>query len=160
MYKTRVSNPSLYFLSGTLKETSPIHLDLFEEIKSAIASSDGGEGDTDMEDTEEEAKEEATSSTRVESEPATTTSPKDGGIVHRVVSSFLSMPKLQILLGVGVLYFGANILLSSRRDANANAIAELSHKVDDLSREVKEMKAMLEAVLKHSANQSGQRSEL
>ena len=140
-----------------MKETSPIHLDLFEEIKSAIASSDDGEGITDMEDVEEEAKE---VSIQVESEPATTTSPKDGGIVHRVISSFLSMPKLQILLGVGVLYFGAKMLLSNRRDSNASAIAELSHKVDDLSKEVIEMKAMLETVLKVSTNQSGQRSEL
>ena len=142
-----------------MKETSPIHLDLFEEIKSAIASSDEGEGITDMENVEEEANEDVTSSVQVESESITIPS-KEGGIVRRVVTSFLSMPKLQILLGVGVLYFGANILLSSRRDANANAIAELSHKVDDLSREVKEMKAMLEAALKVSANQSGQRSEL
>ena len=142
-----------------MKETSPIHLDLFEEIKSAIASSDGGEGITDMEDAEEEANEDVTSSTQVESEPGTIPS-KDGGIVRQVVTSFLSMPKLQILLGVGVLYFGANMLLSNRSDTSANAIAELSHKVDDLSREVSEMKAMLEAVLKLSANQSSQRSEL
>jgi len=141
-----------------LKETSPIHLDLFDEIKSVIASSDGGEGITNMEDAEEEANEEVTSSTQIESEPATTT-PKDS-IVRRVVTSFLSMPKFQILLGVGVLYFGANVLLSNRRDSSTIAIAELSHKVDDLSREVKEMKAMLEAVLKLSANQNGQRSEL
>jgi len=134
-------------------------LDLFEEIKSAIASSDGGEGITDMEDAEEEAKEEVTSSAQIETEPASTASPKEG-IVRRVVTSFLSMPKLQILLGVGVLYFGGNMLLSSWSDPSTIAIAELSHKVDDLSREVKEMKAMLEAVLKVSANQSGQRSEL
>ena len=135
-------------------------MDLFEEIKSAIASSDNGEGITDIEDTEEEAKEEVTSSTQVESEPATTTSPKERGIVHRVITSFQSWPKLQILLGVGVLYFGANMLLSNRSDPNAIAIAELSHKVDDLSREVSEMKAMLEAILKLSAKQSSQRSEL
>ena len=127
-----------------MKETSPIHLDLFEVIKSAIASSEGGEEISDIvaEEPDEETTTIPTDAEPVESVKAT---------LSQVVASLVSMPQnQQLLLAFVVLYFVTKILFGKKQYPSADAIDELSQNVEDLTNEVREMKAMLKSILELS----------
>jgi len=128
--------------SGTLKETSPIHLDLFEVIKSAIAS---GEEGGEIVDLEVEPDEEITSTVEVKvAETATdeTTSQVEG-IFRQLVAAVLSLTQSQqLLLAFVVVYFVIKMLFR-KNDPTADTIDDLAQKVDNLTNEVMEMKTML-----------------
>ncbi len=142
---------TFFLLSGTLKETSPIHLDLFEVIKAAIVSGEGGEGKEDLEVEEpEEADIKMPTDIEVTESASGVILSQVEGILRQVVTSFLSLPQSQqLLLGIVVLYFVAKLIFGKKTDA-AEAFDDLTRKVDDLTLEVKEMKAMLETILKQS----------
>jgi len=141
--------------SGTLKETSPIHLDLFEEIKSAISSSEGGEH---IKDLEVESDEEIINIPIEVEELETTTNETLSQIesmYRQFVAAFSSLTQnQQLLLVFVVLYFATRILI--RKDSSAGAIDDLAQKVDGLTKEVRELKAMLESILKLSEQSSNQ----
>jgi len=148
--------------SGTLKETSPIHLDLFEVIKKAIASGEeGGEIEDSEADTqpEEEAnvatavvEEEGLRNKTTASEIATMdeTPPQVEGMLQQLVAALLSLTQnQQLLLAVVVLYFLTKMILS-KKDPTADKMDDLARQVDDLTNEVRDMKNMLETILKMS----------
>jgi hypothetical protein len=135
--------------SGTFKETSPIHLDLFEVIKSAIAAGEeGGEIEDQAVEPEEEmeALEEAEKIEPVETTANETLSQlKDKA--QQVMAAFLSLPQnQQMLLAFVVLYFMAKMIFPGR-DRNSEAIDELTTKVDSLTAEVVELKVMMKRIL-------------
>ena len=133
-----------------MKETSPIHLDLFEVIKSAIASSEGGE---EISDIVAEEPDEETTTIPTDAEPAESvkaTLSHIEGAVRQVVASLVSMPQnQQLLLAFVFLYFVTKIL-SGKKYPSSDAIDELSQNVEDLANEVREMKAMLKSILELS----------
>jgi len=145
-----------------LKETSPIHLDLFEVIKKAIASGEeGGEIEDSEADTqpEEEAnvatavvEEEGLRNKTTASEIATMdeTPPQVEGMLQQLVAALLSLTQnQQLLLAVVVLYFLTKMILS-KKDPTADKMDDLARQVDDLTNEVRDMKNMLETILKMS----------
>lgn len=142
---------SLFFpLSGTLKETPPIHLDLFEVIKSAIAAaSEGGEDIKDIED--EEQEDDITAPSIETEEPAAATNTaltQIEGVLRQAVSMFLTLsPNQQLLVAFFVLYFLAKMFFGKKGAIRSEEIDDLAQKVDDLAREVKEMKALLETIV-------------
>lgn len=153
--------------SGTLKETSPIHLDLFEVIKAAIASGEKGEGAGELEveeEPEEEAKEQPLEAETVAKPPTTTNTifSQMKAVFRQVVATISSLPHIQqIVLAFIVFYFITKIVFV-RKDSAAETINDLNQKIDDLTKEVKEMKAMLKSVLRLSeqSQSSHERDEL
>ena len=147
--------------SGTLKETAPIHLDLFEVIRSAIISSSsgerGGEGITEQESIADEGMAEEGNKEVVTNTPTEEVEPKSAvkGIIQ-FAASILSKPRnQQLILAIG-LSFAAKMLFFRGGDAALTSAAQemdhLSKKVDELTKEVREMKAMLELILKHGSD--------
>jgi len=138
--------------SGTLKETSPIHLDLFEVIKTALAS---GEEGGEVEDTDIEPKEEmeiATTETEEETNvttPDTTTSQVESKF-DQLIAAFSSLTQNQQLLLAFVIFYFVTKMIFPKKDLTADKVNDLAQKVDGLANEVKEMKAMLESLLKIS----------
>ena len=134
-----------------MKETSPIHLDLFEVIKSAIASSEGGE---EISDIVAEEPDEETTTIPTDAEPAGSvkaTLSHIEGTIRQFVASLVSMPQnQQLLLAFVVLYFVTKIIFGKKQYPSADAIDELSQNVEDLTNEVREMKAMLKSILELS----------
>jgi len=148
--------------SGTLKETSPIHLDLYEVIKKAIAS---GEEGGEIEDSEVEAQPEEevnVATTVVEkdglrnkataSEIATMdeTPPQVEDMLQQLVAALLSLTQnQQLLLAFVVLYFLTKMIFS-KKDPTTDKMDDLARQVDDLTNEVRNIKTMLESILKMS----------
>jgi hypothetical protein len=131
--------------SGTLVETKPIHLDLFEEIKRVIKSdyiatelADVGEAEADEEEEESEQSPEVVEEEIVQVHTETKRP------LNQLSTLFVSLPKPVKALALGLTSFIVVRLLFRRPDPT---IAELSRQVEDLGREVKEIKAMLESVL-------------
>ncbi|KAL7537292.1 hypothetical protein ACHAXR_009090 [Thalassiosira sp. AJA248-18] len=143
---------------GTLKETSPIHLDLFEEIKSAIASGEEGEGIVDLEVEDEPDEVEVVVKEEKEAAAPIEIVSQFEGIFRQFVAVFLSLTQnQQLLLALVVLYFVTKILFHET-ELRAETVDNLSQKVDDLTNEVREMKAMLESIAK-MIDQSNQESD-
>lgn len=134
-----------------MKETSPIHLDLFEVIKSAIAS---GEEGGEISELEAEVPEEESKVIEMEKKETTAnaTLSKIQGIISQAVAVFLSLTQKQkLLFGFVVLYFVTKVLFRRRyADPTSETLDNLNKKVDDLTSEVLEMKSMLEKVLEVS----------
>lgn len=147
-----------------MKETSPIHLDLFDVIKSAIASTsdEGDEGVKDLE-VEELEDEEITNRPAEINEPSLESSTKSETIsqiesmFRQFVATFSSLSQnQQLLLACIVLYFVTKIF-TRKGDVRSEAIDD---KVDNLTNEVREMKAMLESILKLSEQRGLYNDEL
>ena len=114
-------------------------MDLFEEIKKALKSDTAAKlGDVD-EEAEEEAESEESVEVEIEQEQVLSQTP-----LSKATDMFLSLPKPVKLLALGVTSFIIIRLLSRKPDPS---IAQLSRQVEDLEREVREMKAMLQSVL-------------
>lgn len=138
--------------SGTLKETSGLHLDLFEVIKSAITSTENGGAIADV-DVEEPDDGVTQMSTEVEGEmdaaKVDTPSHYFEGILSRsiVAGSSLSQ-RHQLLLLLFVLYFVTTMFFLGTSESSSNGeVTDLVRKVEDLTKEVREMKAMLEKII-------------
>jgi len=143
-----------------LKETSPIHLDLFEVIKSAIASSEGGE---EISDIVAEEPDEETPSIPTDAEPAESvkaTLSQIESTIRQVMTSLVSMPQnQQLMFAFVVLYFVTKMLFGKKQYPSADAIDELSQHVEDLTNEVQEMKAMLKSILELSDKSRNHQSD-
>lgn len=123
--------------SGTLTETKPIHLDLFEELKTVIKS------DETVSELAEEPKEENEQSTEATAEESAQVVQVQTQSSWKLTSMFLGLPKPVQILALGVSSFVVMRLLS-RSDPS---IAQLSRQVEDLESDVKEIKAMLKTIL-------------
>ena len=135
--------------SGTLKETSGLHLDLFEVIKSAITSTQNG-GAITVVDMGEPDREVTTTSTEAEGEMAavkvdTPSNYFDGLLRHLVVAAASLSHREQILLVLFVLYLVAKMMfLGSRNKHGSGEVMYLAQRVEELTKEVREMKAILD----------------
>lgn len=128
--------------SGTLIETKPIHLDLFEEIRKVLISDDNATALTGAGDAEEEVEDEV--SPEVEEQEIVNVQAQSESPWSQFSAMFMSLPKPAKVLALGMTSFFVMRLLFRKPDP---AVAELSRQVEDLGREVKEIKAMLESVL-------------
>lgn len=126
--------------SGTLIETKPIHLDLFEEIKTVLISDDNN---TELAG-EAEEEVESEQSPEVEEEEIVQVQTQSNSPRNQLSTMFMSLPKPVKVLALGVTCFVVMRLLFHSPDPT---IIELSRQVEDLGKEVKEIKAMLESVL-------------
>ena len=143
--------------SGTLKETAPIHIDLFQVIKSALAS--GEEGMEGIgEDSALPADEEAE-----EAEAAAIETPTMSLIestFRDLVDALSSLTLNQLLLLAFVaLYFLSKIFFRRTEVPTTETVDNLTRKVDDLTLEVREMKAVLERILELSEKSSSNRRD-
>jgi len=130
--------------SGTLIETKPIHLDLFEEIKKVLISDDNTTTITlvDAGDAEEEVENELSSEV-VEQEIVNVQAQIESPW-SQFSAMFMSLPKPAKVLALGMTSFFVMRFLFRKPDPT---VAHLSRQVEDLGKEVKEIKAMLESVL-------------
>lgn len=128
--------------SGTLIETKPIHLDLFEEIRKVLISDDNATALADAGDAEEEAEEEL--SQEVVEEEIVNMQAQSESLWSQFSAMFMSLPKPAKVLALGMTSFFVMRLLFRKPDPT---VAELSRQVEDLRTELKEIKAMLESVL-------------
>lgn len=124
--------------SGTLTETKPIHLDLFEELKAVIKS------DETVSELAEEPKEENEQSPEAIEEESAQVVQVQTQSSWNLSSMFLDLPKPVQILALGVSSFVVMRLLFSRSDPS---IAQLSRQVEDLESDVREIKAMLKTIL-------------
>jgi len=127
--------------SGTLIETKPIHLDLFEEIKTVLISDDNN---TELAGEAEEEVESEQSPEVEEEEIVQAVQTQSNSPRNQLSTMFMSLPKPVKVLALGVTCFVVMRLLFHSPDPT---IIELSRQVEDLGKEVKEIKAMLESVL-------------
>lgn len=136
-----------------MTETKPIHLSLFEAIKVAVASEESTEADEEKPELDVKAPiKEAIQ----HKEPKTTST--FSSCINFLSGAFSWLPRQYQMLS-GVVFFGA-IWAWSRSGANGNQqIAELNQKVDQLSSELAEIKALLNTVV-HSMDKNDIRSEL
>lgn len=138
-----------------MKETSPIHLDLFEVIKAAIVSGEEGEGAGELEveeEPEEETKKQPAEAEAAE-KPSTTANAifsQMEAIFRQTVATVSSLPQNQQLVLAFIVFYFITKIVFRRKDPAAETIDNLNQKIDDLTNEVKEMKAMLENVLRLS----------
>lgn len=147
-----------------MKETSPIHLDLFDVIKSAIAST-SDEGDEDVKDLEvkELEDEEITNHPAEIKEPSLEISTKNETIsqiesmFRQFVATFSSLSQNQQLLLACIVLYSVTKIFTRKGDVRSEAIDD---KVDNLTNEVREMKAMLESILKLSEQRGLYNDEL
>ncbi len=128
--------------SGTLIETKPIHLDLFEEIKKVLKSDDNATALADAGDVEEEEEDEI--STEVVAQEVVTVQTPTDSPWSRFSGMVMSLPKPAKVLALGMTSFIVMRLLFRKPDPT---VAELSRQVEDLGTELKEIKAMLANVL-------------
>lgn len=136
--------------SGTVAETAPIHLDLFEVVKAAIASGEeGGQiGEIEEEVLEEEVEVKQPEGAEVS---ASDTLSKMQGVFRGAVAALLSLsPTQKLLLGSVASYLIAKMLSRGAHEPDTEAIRQLTQKVDDLKAEVGEMRALLERILEQS----------
>lgn len=124
--------------SGTLTETKPIHLDLFEEMKTVIKS------DETVSELAEEPKEENEQPPEAIEEESAQVVQVQTQSSWNLSSMFLGLPKPVQILAFGVSSFVVMRLLFSRSDPS---IAQLSRQVEDLESDVREIKAMLKTIL-------------
>ena len=143
-----------FIFSGTVKETSPIHLDLFEVIKTAIA--EDGEGGEMIEDgPEKEVEEDGRDDTKppasddVGDIAAHSLVSQAQALISRAIATVLSIPPWQqAVLAVMLLYLASRVLLRRRSDPSSHQIEELNRKIDDLTIEIREVKVLLETMLR------------
>ena len=112
----------------------------------------------------EEAKEQPLEAETVAKPPTTTNTifSQMKAAFRQVVATISSLPQIQqIVLAFIVFYFITKIVFV-RKDSAAETINDLNQKIDDLTKEVKEMKAMLKSVLRLSeqSQSSHERDEL
>ena len=128
--------------SGTLIETKPIHLDLFEEIRTILVSDNTAGALASAGEAEEEAESEQ--STEVVEEEIVDIQAQPESPWSQFSTMLMSIPKPAKVLALGLTSYFLMRILFRKPDP---AIAELSRQVEDLGKEVKEIKAMLESVL-------------
>ena len=117
-------------------------MDLFEEIRTVLTSDDNGSALVGAGEAEEEVESEQ--STEVVEEEIVDIQAQTVSSWSQFSTMFTSLPKPAKVLAIGITSFFVMRLLFRKPDP---AIAELSRQVEDLGREVKEIKAMLESVL-------------
>jgi hypothetical protein len=131
--------------SGTLTETKPIHLSLFETIKLAAAPDESN--DADAVEPEEKPKEETT--VPMIENGARRKEPEISSPIRSCISflsnSFWSLPKEYQLLS-GVLFIGSVWAWSRGGASESQQIAALNQKVDQLNGELIEIKALLQTI--------------
>ena len=130
-------------------------MDLFEVIKAAIAK-DGegveagperGEGDEAEKDGSVEAKQ--PTSGAVGDSASHSPIPLAQALVSQAVATVLSMPPgHQALFVVVLLYLASRVFLLRHSDPSAHRMDESNLKVDHLTIEIREMKILLEAILR------------
>ena len=132
--------------SGTLAETKPIHLDLFEVIKVALSS-----GSENKSDVEVETEDESTYTQEVvlvaEKGSGNDTMVQFQGVLRHAFRMYLALPTS---IQLGCVVVSLSLAYSSffrGRNTTYSQPAELVKKVDDLSAELKEVKAMLKHVV-------------
>lgn len=136
--------------SGTLAETKPIHLDLFEVIKVALSSGSDNKSDVEVE-TEDESEVETTYTQEVvlvaEKGSGNDTMVQFQGVLRHAFRTYLALPTS---IQLGCVVVSLSLAYSSffrGRNTTYSQPAELVKKVDDLSAELKEVKAMLKHVV-------------
>eukprot|EP00804_Cyclotella_cryptica_P000020 CCRYP_013707-RB/>CCRYP_013707-RB protein AED:0.02 eAED:0.02 QI:909/0.83/0.85/1/0.5/0.42/7/1835/920 len=133
--------------SGTLTETKPIHLDLFERIKLALSSDKDNESELEVEVNDEPSLE--LNPTDMKNERKSSDLLHITGLVQSISGYVLSSRK-----SVQVFFFGVSFIAVAwalTRDVSSNhsdlAIADLSRKVDKLNSELDEIKSLLSSIL-------------
>lgn len=134
--------------TGTLTETKPIHLDLFEVIKLAISSEENnGEG------VELELEEEPEIETKVSPVPVEVETRKQPDTLspfqrcaQQLSSTFWALPREYQVLS-GVLFFGSVWMWTRGGSRNDRKLDDLQWKVDQLNNELNEIKTLLNTVV-------------
>ena len=140
--------------SGTLTETKPIHLSLFDAIKVAVVSDDNDDIDVIENEEQPTVKTQANSVKEQIQEKNPHVSPLKTCIKF-LYSTFWSLPK-EYKAFSGVIFFGT-IWIWSRRSPNndQHKLDALNIKFDQLSNELAEVKALLKTIV-HLMNEQGQ----
>ncbi len=141
--------------SGTLTETKPIHLSLFEAIKVAAAPDESNDADAVE---PEEKPEVGIISPTIENEsrkPELETASPFRSCISFISNSFWSLPKEYQLLS-GALFIGTLWAWSLGGASESQQIAVLNQKVDQLNGELMEIKALLQTIAQ-SINDNGHR---
>ena len=145
--------------SGTLTETKPIHLSLFETIKLAIAS-DQSNG-VDLIEPEEKSGSEVKSIANELSarEDSGRVSVKNDSIlrtcVNQISNAFWTLPRRYQFLS-GVVFIGTAWTLQYGVGSNQRKLDDLNRKVDQLNNELIEVKTLLKTIVQ-LVNENGQR---
>jgi hypothetical protein len=122
---------------------------LFEVIKKAILSSDDGEAINELE-LKQPGDDTKNAYTDIgETSVATvTTPPKFEGIFHQIIAAFSSMTlSQQIVVSFVAIYFATRVIFH-KNDPRADD--DLAQKVHELANEIRDMKVILERILKMS----------
>ncbi|KAL3807060.1 hypothetical protein ACHAXA_008006, partial [Cyclostephanos tholiformis] len=130
---------------GVLKETPPVHHDLFEVIKNAISSSDDREAISEV-DLKQPLLIDANkvNSDAVEAETEIFTIPsKFEGIYRLIIAVFSLAPTQQLALSVAI-FLLARVIFSKN---DPSAVDDLAQKVNELTIELREVKDLLERIL-------------
>jgi hypothetical protein len=134
-----------------LKETPPVHHDLFEVITKAISSSVDSESEAinDLESKRPDNDEERAHMDAGETATVTTppSSPFDS-IFRQIIAAFSSMTPIQQIAMIVAIYFVAKVIFFRKNDLRD--ADNLAHKVDELANEIREMKVIFERILKMS----------
>ena len=147
--------------SGTLTETKPIHLDLFEVVKLAIASDQESTGDLEVE-TEEETETLAimTPSVKEEEKADKDIMQQLTNIFQNFASAAIQSPQYVQIMAVVVSMFFLYLVFRKKSVHEPQSIDDLARKVDQMTVEMMEMKAMLESIIKLMGEHRNERDEL
>ncbi len=152
-------------LSGTLKETSGLHLDLFEVIKSAITSTENGGAITNV-DAEEPGQEVTKMSTEAEgvidTDKVNTPLHYFEYILRQSIVAVSSLSqRQQLYLALFIMYLVTKLsFLGIRTESSSGETMDLVHRVEDLAKEVREIKAILKQIHDKLSEENSNRDEL
>ena len=137
--------------SGTLTETKPIHLSLYETIKSAIAS--GNNTDEELVEAEETPDVETRASIDIvevdsmKKEPERKESEATMSLSKIVSNSLWSLP-IQYKVLSGVFFFGSVVMFTRGwLSSEQQQLDALNRKVDQLTIELSEIKSLLHTIV-------------
>ena len=145
--------------TGTLTETKPIHLSLFETIKVAIASDESNgvgliepEDERDLEAKpnldEQSVREESGDIVVKDVSPLRT-------CINLISNAFWTLPRRYQVLS-GVAFFGTVWFFSHRAGSDQQKLEDLHRKVDRLNNELTEVKTLLKTIV-HLMDENGHR---
>ena len=136
--------------SGTLTETKPIHLSLFETIKSAIAS--GNNTEEELVEAEETNDVETKAPIDIEEVDAMKKEPErkesETMSLFKIVSNSLWSLPTQYKLLSGIFFFGSIMMFTrGRLGSEQQQLDALNRKVDQLTIELSEIKSLLHTIV-------------
>ena len=142
-----------------------MHLDLFEVIKSAITSTENGVANTNV-DAEEPDREVTKLSTEAEgvmdAVKVDTTLHYFEYILRQSIVAVSSLSqRQQLFLALFIMYFVTKMsFLGIRTESSSGGTMDLVHRVEDLAKEVREMKAILKQIHDKLSEENSNRDEL